>query len=198
LEGDETRFGLADTRPPTQIRLPRIFRKLPMPVDVPSETASGRENGDPPNGSPAPEHTAADAFRVILDRVAELRTFGAYYVSAKLDRLKLTIRQIVLLAILGLVAVIAAAAVAVTAIVLVLRGMAGGLAVLCGNTPWLGDLLCGVLVLGILIIGLWSFVRSFTKVNRQATVEKYEREQIRQRADLGSDVTQRAQDAKSS
>jgi hypothetical protein len=173
-----------------------------MPTDVPpaSQEASpppgrsGQTDGDPAADvhNPKADLTAAEVLRMIGERLAELRIYAGYYLAAKLDRLKLTIRQIVLLAIVGLVGVIAAVGAVVTAIVLLLCGIAGGLAALCGHTPWLGDLLCGLLVLGIIAFGLWYFVRSFSKASRQATVDKYEREQAKQRTEIGQDVAQRA------
>jgi hypothetical protein len=162
------------------------------------ETETEQQNGDPPQEAPnRAEHTAGDAFRVILDRLAELRAHGNYYVSARVDQLKLTGRQIVHFAAFSLIWSIFVAGAAVTAFVLVLQGIAGGLAVLCGHTPWLGDLLCGVLVLGMLFIGLWFFVKGSVKMSRQATMEKYEREQIRQRSEFGRDADQRVRDEKS-
>jgi uncharacterized membrane protein len=179
-----------------------------MPNDVPPVTQqasspSGRRgkhidvDATADDQKPRADPAAAEALRSIWDRLAELRIYARYYLTAKLDRLKLTIRQIVLLAIVGVIAVIAAAGAVVTAIVLLLRGMAGGLATLCGHVPWLGDLLCGLLVLGIIVIALWYFLRSFAKASRRATVEKYEREQTRQRADIGHDVAQRAGETES-
>jgi len=179
-----------------------------MPIDIPPATQqpssppnrSGEEiNGDPTadDHDPRADHTAAEALRSVWDRLAELRIYAGYYLTAQLDRLKLTIRQIVLLAVVGVIAAIAAAGALVAAIVLLLRGIAGGLATLCGHVPWLGDLLCGLLVLGIMAFALWYFVRSFAKASRRATVEKYEREQTRQRTDIGHDVAQRAGETES-
>jgi hypothetical protein len=167
-----------------------------MPTEAQPETKSDGPFSTAED-STEPEHTVADSFRVVLDRIAELRTYAAYYIGVQLDRLKLTIRQIVLLAVLGVIALLIAAGAAVTAVVLLLQGIAGGLAVLCGNRPWLGDLLCGVLVLGIIVIGLWVGLKNVTRTSRNATVAKYEREQTRQRSDLGIDVEQRAAESKS-
>lgn len=120
------------------------------------------------------EASATDALQMAWARFVELGGYARYFVSAKIDRLKLTIRQYVVLAILAMLGLLAAAGAVVTAIVLALRGVAGGLAVLCGNTPWLGDLLCGVLVLGGVAILLRVALVRVTRMSREATINKYE------------------------
>jgi integral membrane sensor domain MASE1 len=141
-------------------------------------------NGHRPNDS------AAVYLRALSARLAELRGYAGYFLAAKLDRLKLTIRQVVLLTALGIIGLIAVAAAIVTAVVLTLRGIAGALAETCGHIPWLGDLLCGILVLSVLVIGLWVSVKRFTKMSRESTVQKYESDQRKHGFNPGSGVSQ--------
>jgi hypothetical protein len=163
-----------------------------MPPAVQSEASAGSSSEGPRGTNGAKDshadESAASSLGDVSARLAELRAYAGYFLAAKLDRIKLTIRQFVLLAVLGVIGLVAVVGVIITAIVLTLRGIAGGLAEICGNRPWLGDLLCGVLVLAVLAIGLWTAVKGFTRMSRQSTVQKYESDQRTQRADLGADV----------
>jgi integral membrane sensor domain MASE1 len=137
------------------------------PTEGPAQSTSpeGSRSGSGGNGHP-PGDSAAVYLRALSARLAELRAYAGYYLAAKLDRLKLTIRQLVLLTVVGVIGLIAVAAAIVTAVVLLLQGIAGALAEICGHIPWLGDLLCGILVIAVLIIGLWVSVKRFTKMSR--------------------------------
>ena len=83
-----------------------------------------RPRSDGGNGS-HPDESAAASLRTISARLAELRAYAGYFLAAKLDRIKLTIRQLVLAAVVGAVGLVAVVGLVVTAIVLTLRGIAG-------------------------------------------------------------------------
>jgi hypothetical protein len=157
-----------------------------MPPDVHSQDVGSKETSDlPPDAE-----SAAAAMRAVAARLAELRAYAVYYLAAKIDQVRLSIRQLVLAAVLCVLLLIAAAGVIVTAIVLLLEGVAGGVAAICGQR-WLGDLICGVLFLGIIAIGVWSGLKRFSKMSRQMTVNKYESKQRQQRSEFGQDVGHR-------
>jgi len=166
---------------------------MPPAVQAEASASSSTPAADSSNGAgdPRAEQSAAESLRAIRARLEELRAYAGYFLAAKLDRLKLTIRQLVLLAAIGVIGLVAVVGVVVTAIVLTLRGIAGALAVICGQGPWLGDLLCGALVLALVMIGLWVGVKRFTRASRESTVRKYESDQRQQRINLGHDVSQR-------
>src|SRR4051794_10920841 len=84
--------------------------------------------------------TPASAFTDFADRLAEVREYASYYVKARVDRMKVSVRNIAVMAALGIVGLIAAGALVVTAVVLLCQGIALGLATLFGGRMWLGDL----------------------------------------------------------
>ncbi len=147
--------------------------------DEPVAASRGVGDGADGNGAGAGE-SAADALRTAWARIAELPAFARYFLAAKIDRLKLTIRQYVMLAALGVLALLAAASAVITAIVLVLQGIAGGLTVLCGHGAWIGDLLCGIIVLGAVGISIRILVTRVTKLSRESTVLKYESDDLKE------------------
>ncbi len=82
----------------------------------------------------------------LLTQATELYTYTVYFVSAKADGIKLSVRQVVVWAVLGMLMLIAATSVIVTAIVLLLTGLAGALAgqliVSCGWARWSSAFFC--------------------------------------------------------
>src|SRR4051794_6170414 len=81
--------------------------------------ASANGHGDTYGGTPA------DAFKSAGARLAELREYAGYFVSAKVDGVKLTFRNIAVYAALGIVAGVVGLGLLVTAAVLLLTGLAG-------------------------------------------------------------------------
>ena len=81
-----------------------------------------------PGGGHAPPPSVdhpAHAIREAIAKVSELGAFVSYYLSARLDAVKLTARKVGFLVGLGLIGGVAGATVVVVAIVLLLRGVPG-------------------------------------------------------------------------
>ena len=134
-------------------------------------------------------HHPAEAFREAMGKVAELKEFASYYVSAKLDALKVTGRNLGVYAALGIVGLIAGGTIISTAAVLLLVG----LAIAIGkpfdpDQPWVGAIVVGLLVLGGLAGGIILFMKKLTNTSRKRVVEKYENRQRDQRIIYGEDV----------
>ena len=129
--------------------------------------------------------------------LAELKTYIRYFLSAKVDGAKAGARKAVMYAALGVVGLFAAIGMIFTAVFLVLSSLAIGLGHLFGTHAWLGGLIVGLLVLGTIGLGMWLVIRKITGASRAQTEKKYERKQVQQRAEFGSDVTQRAGTARS-
>ena len=87
---------------------------------------------EPPKDHVAPSDAARDA----LHKLAELRAYAQQYFSAKADKLKLTARNIAIMAALGIVGLIAAGATLVIALVMLLSGIAGAIAALAHGRMW--------------------------------------------------------------
>jgi hypothetical protein len=135
------------------------------------------------------DRPATDAFHRLGEDLGELREYVSFFISAKLDALKLSMMKVVILAGLGLLALIAATALTATAVVLLFTGFADGLGILLGGRPWLGGVIVGVLVLGFMAgasVAVWKVWR---KGSLKRTVQKYEERQHRQFARFGRDVS---------
>jgi hypothetical protein len=155
----------------------------PRPGETPFDAAAG----DP---GPA-ESPATSAARAIPGYIAELSAYATYWLAAKLDAIKLGVRNVAVYAALGVVGVIAAGAVVVTAVVLLLAGLARLLDTVT-HTVWAGDLIVGVVVLAGLALGIYAGVNKFMGVSRKKTEQKYESKRIDQRDRYGRDVKERA------
>jgi hypothetical protein len=133
-------------------------------------------------------HSPGEAFREAGARLGELKEFASYYVAAKLDAWKVSVRNLGMYAALGIVGLITASAIITTAAVLLLVGIAWGLGALLWHQYWLGALLVGLLVLGGIGGGIIFFMKRLTSTARKQLVEKYENRQRDQRINFGEDV----------
>ena len=143
-------------------------------------------------GSDEQELSAAEALNHLLQQVGELQQYFAHFVSAKIDGVKLSMREVLTAAALGVVGFIAVAGVIVTAIVLVLTGAAAGVALLFDGQLWLGQLVVGIAAL--LFLGLITFIglRIRQRRSRQQKVQYYGERQLQQHAVFGHSVADRA------
>jgi uncharacterized membrane protein len=138
------------------------------------------------------EPSPAEALRHLQQQVGELQAYVTHFVSAKIDGLILSSRQLVLWTILGVVGLTAAVGLVVTAIVLILVGAVDGLARLFGGQWWLGALVVGVLTLTILVLGIFIGMRTWQSRWRQQKVQQYDERQLQQHAAFGHSVADRA------
>jgi hypothetical protein len=152
--------------------------------------ASGNGHGDAYVGTPA------DAFKSAGARFVELREYVGYFVSAKVDGIKLTFRNIALYAVLGLVAGVVGLGLLVTAAVLLLTGLAGAIgAIFEPDKPWLGALIVGFVVLVGVFVGVWLVMKKVTGASHRATVQRYENRKRDERGQFeGHDVQERARE----
>jgi hypothetical protein len=141
---------------------------------------------------PPVEHPT-EAFHEAAAKLAELREFAAYYVAARLDALKTSVRNTGIYAALGLIGLAAGAAVIATAAALLLLGIAGGFGALLNGRMWLGAIITAVLVFGLTAFGVVIGLKVLTKSFKSSTVKKYEERQRRQRQQFrGRDVRHEA------
>jgi hypothetical protein len=196
----ESTSSSSSTNPSTTPPPPPGGREHPAPhVPPPHATAgpackpaaAGTTSGaaGPDDDAPNP---AVEAFGRIKADLNELKEYASYYVAAKVDGVKRTVRNIGLYAVLGIVALIAGGAIVATAAGLLIVGLAEGLARLFGDRPWLGDLVTGILVLGAIGVAAWMMMNKLTNSWRSQTVKKYEQRKQSQRERFGHDVPQRA------
>ena len=140
----------------------------------------------------AQEPSPAEALRRLQQQVGELQAYVTHFVSAKLDGLILSARQLALWAILGVVGLTAVVGLVVTAVVLVLVGAADGFARLFGGQWWLGALVVGIGTLVLLVLGIFIGMRTWQSRWRQQKVQQYDERQLQQRATFGHSVADRA------
>jgi hypothetical protein len=103
----------------------------------------------------AQEPSPAEALRRLQQHVGELQAYVRHFISATIDGLVLSARQLALWAVLGVVGLTAAVGLVVTAVVLVLVGAADGFALLFGGRWWLGALVVGGGTLVLLALGIF-------------------------------------------
>jgi len=133
-----------------------------------------------------------EAFKVAMEHVGELKEYASLYVAAKMDSLKLSVRNLVLYAVLGVLGLVAGTALLVMAVVQLLSGLAGVIAAGLGGRMWAGNLIVGFVLLVGTFVGAWLMVRKMFNSSRKRTVERYERRLQRQRVDFGADAQQRS------
>jgi hypothetical protein len=158
------------------------------------DMVSNRSNGSTGASAPEAETPPPEAFDHLLKQVSELWEYAIYFISAKTDSVKLSVRQVIMWAALGVVGMIALGSVVATAVVLLLTGVGEGLAVAFGGRMWLGDIVAGVLTLGLLGLGSWVGMQKWRKSSRMRTIQHYEQQQLQQQAAFGRSVSDRAAD----
>jgi hypothetical protein len=142
-------------------------------LDAPeAETTADSKSTAAQNPTQGP--SVADAVRQSGRSIAELAKYAGDLVSAKLDQLKLSIRTLILYAVLGVLGLFAAATIVIVSVVLLLVGAAHGLGAALGDREWLGDLILSVVILGAIAISLTLGLNKFKTASRRRTMRKYE------------------------
>jgi hypothetical protein len=147
-------------------------------------TADGDNHGSP-----------GDAFHAALSQIGELKEYAAHYLSARVDALKLTVRNAVLWIAVGALALLAALSVIVTAIVILCVGLAQAIAAALGGRVWAGNLIVGAVLIGGTVLGVWIGLKRLIAASRSRTMERYERKLRRERVELGHDAQERSSES---
>ncbi len=138
----------------------------------------------------------ATAFSEASERLREVRDYASLYIQARIDKIKVSLRNLAVLTVLGIIGLLAGGAIVVTAAVLLCSGIAEGLTVLFGNRMWLGDLVTAILIFGAIGGGVYMAMARLTKTSKERTVNAYEQRKRQQCADHGTDVHERAEQAR--
>jgi hypothetical protein len=141
------------------------------------------------------EPTGSDAFVLLTQQVRELAEYLSYYVSARTDGVKFSLRNVLFRVSLAALVFVAISGLIVAASWCMLSGAAEGLAVLLGGRVWAGNILAGFLVITGLGLGMNWLAAKRKRTTRKRTTTKYENRQARQQADFGHNVSERAADA---
>ncbi|WP_428939561.1 phage holin family protein [Fontivita pretiosa] len=153
------------------------------------------DNGHQADPADRPEEPT-QAMRQAIAQLMEAREYALYFLAAKLDAWKLSIRKAVVWTAVGAVALLLCAAMLVTAAVIAVLGLAQAVGVLLGSQDgpriWAGYLIVGSLLIAVVALAAWLGVRRIFERSRKRTVDRYERWIQRQRVDFGHDVRQRS------
>src|SRR3954463_15030195 len=98
--------------------------------------SSDSQTSDRASALPPDDQRPTEAFKDAGRKFAELGEYVSYYIAAKFDGIKGSVRNIGIYAALGVVGLIATAGFVVTAVVLLCRGIAGAFAALFGGRVW--------------------------------------------------------------
>ena len=151
--------------------------------------AGGRLSED--TDAPAPEGTVREA----MARLRELQAYAQHYLAARIDLVKLSVRNAVLWTVLGCIALCIASTVLLTAAVLLVIGLAQAIAALCGGRMWAGNLIVGGFILLATAAGALIAIRAVMSSSRKRTVKRYERRLQQERVTLdGADAQRRARE----
>ncbi len=123
--------------------------------------------------------------------MAEIREYGAYLVSAKLDSIKTRGRGLLLYVVAGALGMVMGAAFVATAAVLLLLGIAHGLGELFHHL-WIGEVVVAAFFLLVIAGALIFGMKWLPSIMRKQLVSKYEARQRKQRREFGRDVAQQA------
>lgn len=135
---------------------------------------------------------AQEALHALLDQGGELVAYLSHFLSAQVDTLKLSGRQILLwAAIVSLGGVVAVSALAMS-VGLLLTGLATGMGLAVGGAMWLGQVIVGLGLLvsfGIVTLIGWSRIQNRSRTQK---VQDYAERQQQQRLQFGRSVADRA------
>jgi hypothetical protein len=136
-----------------------------------------------------PDHMSSGGRR-LSDHFSELGDYATYFVRAKLDGARVSVRNAVIWTAVGVVALVVLFAMLATSVVLLIGGISEGLGVLFGDRLWLGRLATGLLGLAILGGSIALGIIRVKASMRMKRIRQYEEYKALQRARHGRDVTQ--------
>lgn len=142
--------------------------------------------------APGDGQSPGEALRGVKAHFSELAEYISYYLAAKTDGIKVSLRNAGIYAAIGIIGLIAGSAFVTTTVVLFCVGVAAALTRLFGGRVWAGALVTAVLFMALLAGGIWFVMRWMTRASRERTVRKYASRQQHQRANFGTDVKHRA------
>jgi uncharacterized membrane protein len=135
--------------------------------------------------------SSAEAWRQVAVQLGQIRAFAGHYLRARIDAVRLTIRQMVIFAALSFIGLVALASVAVMMVVFLFQGIAGGFGELFGRL-WLGELVTMAIFALVFIAAGSMALGAIRNAGRRRIVKKYETRDSQERIDYGTDIHQRA------
>ncbi|MBA4015814.1 MAG: hypothetical protein C0483_01360 [Pirellula sp.] len=143
-----------------------------MPPQEPDSSSTQAEGGSASNGSA--HGKPQEPFAPLLAALGQWSGFASHYFTAQSDLVRLKIRRVLVLAMAWLFGRIALYVAIGYAMFLVLHGISGGIAELCGHREWAGNLITGGLFLAILGTCLKIGSTRFVSLTQRRIQEHYE------------------------
>jgi hypothetical protein len=128
----------------------------------------------------------------LATQLGELREYSAYYLAAKMDQAKLTVRHALAMAILATLGLFTAFSMIFVATWLVLHGIAGGIQAVLAGPAWLASLSLGVFVLASLSGTVAWQLHRWTRKSHSKAIARYEERQHDQKARFGTNAREQA------
>jgi len=150
--------------------------------ESPDEARHGSERA---NDARADRRPASESFESAFSHVVELADHVHTLFQVRADRAGLAVRRSVMIAVAIVLAAAALAPIIVAGSVLFAVGVAQGLARLCGDRVWLGNLLGGTLILGSIALLAGAAYARIAKRELNEKAAKYARMQRQREARLG-------------
>jgi len=134
-------------------------------------------------------------FDPLLRHLTELQMLAGHYLRARADQITSRLRILLFWAIAAVIGLVVAVAFLVTAVVLVLRGIATGLALL-GLLPWAADLLTGVVCIAAVASTMAVVSLTQKRAVRRKRRDDYEHFRARYRAKFGHSLDENDRNGK--
>lgn len=164
-------------------RSPRQSKATDAAMRLPDDYPQSSPDADQP-----PEPTGPEAIPELLRQVMELREYGEHYLSARIDSVKQSVREIALRTVLGIFGLISVAVALGAGIVVFVMGLAEGFTTLFGDRVWLGRLTAGSLVLAGIAGAIYFAVRRVRSAFMERMAAKYEKRKAQQQERFGHDA----------
>lgn len=134
------------------------------------------------------EPSVQEALSRLQQQIGELSAYVSHFVSAKMDELKLSGRNVAILAIMGIFGGVVLISMTIVAVVLLLIGCAAALGAALDGTPWLGQIVVGLGLLVLFAIVILIGGRRIQRQSRTQKVQHYAERQRQQRIQFGHNV----------
>jgi hypothetical protein len=132
------------------------------------------------------------AFREAISQLGELREYAGDYIVARLDALKLSVRDAIIWLLLAILILLGVVCVVVTAIVIFCLGLAQMLAAALGGRMWAGNLIVGGVLIAAVVLTVRFGLKKMFDSSLAKTKGRYERKLRRERVELGHDAAERS------
>jgi hypothetical protein len=139
-----------------------------------ADSASTAKSGSPESGSRGFVEPDGGSLNDIGKNVGRAYAAGLAYLTAQADRLRVAVRNLVMLLILAALGAVIVGTIVVSATVLLMIGIAQSISALLGNRPWAGDLITGAIVVSAVALTAYVILARMARAARLRTLARYQ------------------------